>query len=123
LLAVVFGLAAAIPWGRRTGVVLGLVVFSHWVLDLIVHRPDLPLLPGGAGNLPRLGFGLWRHPLAAMIVELALVVAGAFLYWRAARATVASSRDALRRRANLAGVLVMICGLAVLAMDFTGIFG
>jgi hypothetical protein len=103
--------------------VLALVVFSHWALDLIVHRPDLPLLPGNAGNLPRFGFGLWRHPAAAMAVELAIVAAGAFLYWRAARETAASSSVSLRRRANLAGGLVLVCGIAVLAMDFTGIFG
>ncbi|HEU0115388.1 MAG TPA: hypothetical protein VFQ80_11960, partial [Thermomicrobiales bacterium] len=41
-LAVVFGAVAAIPWGRRIGLVLGAVVFSHWLLDLIVHRADLP---------------------------------------------------------------------------------
>jgi hypothetical protein len=123
LLAIVFGAVAAIPWGRRTGIVLGLVVFSHWLLDLIVHRPDMPLLPGGVGNLPRLGFGLWRYPLAAMIVELAIVVAGAFLYWHAARAAAADSGASLQRRAHLAGLLVLLCGLAVLAMDFTRIFG
>ncbi len=58
VLALLFGLVAAVPWGRRVGMVLGAVVFSHWLLDLIVHRADLPILPGNAGELPRLGFGL-----------------------------------------------------------------
>jgi hypothetical protein len=66
-------------------------VFSHWLLDLIVHRADMPFLPGNAGHLPRMGFGLWRHPAGAMTLELALVLAGAFLYWRSARATAISS--------------------------------
>lgn len=123
VLAVLFGLAAGWRWGRRTGIVLALVVFSHWALDLIAHRPDLPLLPRNAGHFSRLGFGLWRHPLAAMAVELAIVAAGAFLYWRAAWETAAASGASLRRRAHLAGWLVLVCGLAVLAMDFTAIFG
>ncbi|OFD71089.1 hypothetical protein BWGOE8_50300 [Bacillus mycoides] len=33
-------------WGKRSGFVVGAVVFSHWILDLLVHRADLPLLPG-----------------------------------------------------------------------------
>ena len=58
VLATLFGLVAARPWGRLAGAVLGAVVFSHWLLDLVVHRGDLPILPGNAGDLPRLGFGL-----------------------------------------------------------------
>lgn len=62
VLAALFGLVAARPWGRRAGVVLAAVVFSHWLLDLVVHRADMPILPGNAGDLPRLGFGLWKAP-------------------------------------------------------------
>jgi hypothetical protein len=123
MLAVVFGLVAGWRWGRRTGIVLALVVFSHWVLDLIVHRPDLPLLPGDAGNLPRLGFGLWRYPVAAMLVELAIVLAGSALYWLAAAETASGSPQSIRNRAHLAGGLVLVCGLAVLVLDFTRILG
>src|SRR4029453_10889265 len=57
LLAVLFGAVAAGSGGRRVGAVLGAVVFSHWVLDLIVRRGDLPILPGDAGNLRLLSFG------------------------------------------------------------------
>jgi hypothetical protein len=57
-------------------VVVGIVAFSHWVLDLVVHRADMPLLPGNAGSLPRFGFGLWRFPLASATVEFALVAVG-----------------------------------------------
>jgi hypothetical protein len=69
-------------WGRDAGLVLGGVVFSHWVLDLLVHRPDLPLLPGNAGGLPLIGLGLWETPAAAAAVEGALVLAGVVLYTR-----------------------------------------
>jgi membrane-bound metal-dependent hydrolase YbcI (DUF457 family) len=113
VLAALFGLVAARPWGRRTGIILGAIVFSHWLLDLIVHRGDMPILPGNAGDLPRLGFGLWKAPTASILVELALVVAGAWLYWRAAVQT--STPDP--RRANLLGLLVLGAGLITLAVD------
>lgn len=51
------------------GIWAALVVASHWLLDLLVHRPDLTL----AGSAPKLGLGLWNYPLAAMILELGLV--------------------------------------------------
>jgi len=57
-------------------VVFGLV-FSHWVLDLIVHRPDLPLWPGSSIEL---GFGIWNWPILAFILEIGLLLA-AFFYW------------------------------------------
>jgi hypothetical protein len=94
-------------------VVLGAVVFSHWLLDLIVHRADLPILPGNPGDLPRVGFGLWKVPAASILVELALVVAGAWLYWRAAVQT--SPADT--RRPNLLGLLVLGAGVVTLAVD------
>jgi hypothetical protein len=98
-LSVIFGSVAGTRWSRRTGIVLAAVVFSHWLLDLIVHRADMPILPGNAGNLPRLGFGLWRrHPVAAMAAELAIVLAGAYFYWRAVHETVISSSAPLPRR-------------------------
>ena len=122
LLAAVFGLVCAAPWGRRTGIVLGLVVFSHWVLDLVVHRADMPLLPGNVGNFARLGFGLWRYPAVAALVELALVVAGAWLYWRAARA-VSRAAHRSERLAALTGALILIGGVLVLALDVTGVLG
>jgi hypothetical protein len=120
VLSLIFGIIAASAWGRRTGAVLGAVVFSHWLLDLIVHRPDLSILPGNYGNLPVFGFGLWRFPLAAMTVELAIVAAGSWLYWRAARAVAGT---ALRGRADLAGLLALGFGLVVLVLDVTRILG
>jgi membrane-bound metal-dependent hydrolase YbcI (DUF457 family) len=119
-ISAIFGGVAAAWYGRRTGFVLGAVVFSHWLLDLVVHRADMPILPGDRGSLPRLGFGLWQLPYVAMSVELALVVAGAWLYWRAARQAVASVRSSRRARADLAGLLVLVFGIAVLVLDVMG---
>jgi membrane-bound metal-dependent hydrolase YbcI (DUF457 family) len=119
VLALVFGLPAALRYGRRVGVVLGLVVFSHWVLDLPMHRGDMPLLPGGAGGLPRLGFGLWRYPLPSALLELAIVVAGAVVYWRAAR-RAAGDDVAMVRRAHRCGAAVLVAGLLTLVLNVAG---
>ncbi|TMG35201.1 MAG: permease [Chloroflexi bacterium] len=117
-LGLLFGLIAAVPWGRRTGVVLGAVVFSHWVLDLLVHRGDMPILPGNLGDLPRLGFGLWQIPLASAAAELALVAIGAVLYGRAAArraGPAAGGRSRLAAGATFA-VGVLVLGLSVLGL-------
>jgi FtsH-binding integral membrane protein len=68
---------------RRGAWVCGLAVLSHWVLDLVVHRPDLPLMPGGAA---RFGLGLWNSLPATLAVELAVFGLGVFLYLRTTRA-------------------------------------
>lgn len=116
VIAAATGLLCARWWGRRGGLVIGAVVFSHWLLDLVVHRTDLPLLPGDAGDLPRLGFGLWQYHALTATIEALLVVAGAALYWRAARRTAGS-----RSRINLITGLMLACGAATLALDLAGI--
>jgi hypothetical protein len=122
LLSLFFGFVCGTRWGRRTGVVLALVSFSHWVLDLVVHRADMPLLPGNAGGLPQLGFGLWRLPAASALVELALIMAGAWFYYRAARA-VSDAAGYGQRRAAVAGWMILAGGVLVLALDVSGIAG
>jgi len=72
--------------GKRGFWIIAILVFSHWVLDLIVHRPDLPLYPGGEKLL---GFGFWNYPIPAFVLEAGLLGAG-LLYWQ--RVTQAKSR-------------------------------
>jgi membrane-bound metal-dependent hydrolase YbcI (DUF457 family) len=120
VLALVFGAVAAIPWGRRAGAVLAAVVFSHWLLDLVVHRGDMPILPANAGNLPRLGFGLWQEPLISAAVELLLVLGGAWLYWRAAEREAEHSGAAAQQRARVVSAALAIIGVIVLALNFAG---
>lgn len=120
VLAAVFGLVAARYWGRRAGSVLGGVVFSHWLLDLVVHRSDMPLLPGNLGDLPRLGFGLWRLPAVSITVELILILAGTYLYWRAAAQLVQTDESSLRGRPSLIAGLMLVAGFAVVAVDALG---
>ncbi|MGC1301790.1 MAG: hypothetical protein WA840_05390 [Caulobacteraceae bacterium] len=118
VLSVVLGGLASLLWGRRPGIVVGLVAASHWVLDLLVHRPDMPILPGNIGGLPRLGLGLWRFPLAASGIELALVLAGAWLYWRAAK-KVAKAEGRGMGAAAITAALIAVFGILILGMDFT----
>jgi hypothetical protein len=119
LLSAILGLGAAWAWGRRSGLVVGAVAFSHWLWDLVVHRADMPLLPGNLGDLPRLGFGLWRWPLASAGLELLLVVAGAMLYWRAAlKAARAANRGPVPP--TIAGGLALGFGILVLTLDVLG---
>jgi hypothetical protein len=87
------------PGRRRTALLLGAGVVSHWVLDLLVHRADLPVFPKLG---PYLGFGLWDLPPAALALELALYGAGVALYLRATRA-----RDGVGRW-GLAALLVLL---------------
>jgi hypothetical protein len=58
--------------------VVGAAVLSHWFLDLIMHRPDLPLL----GNRFKVGFGLWNDPPLALVLELIVLLAGVVAYDR-----------------------------------------
>lgn len=67
-----------LPW-RACGM-LGLVVLAHWFLDLLVHRPDLPLWFGG----PKAGLALWNTPVIAEVVETGLLGLAAAL-WTAQR--------------------------------------
>jgi hypothetical protein len=76
----------------------------------------MPILPGNAGHLPMLGFGLWQYPWAVAATECALVLAGAWLYWRAAR-SLTLAEGVGKGRADLVSMLILISGIAVLAMD------
>ena len=81
--ALLGGLYAWRTQDRVAGWVLGLGVVSHWVLDWVTHQPDMPLVPGGG---PKVGLGLWYHPLATEIVESVMFVIGLAIYLRVTRA-------------------------------------
>jgi hypothetical protein len=97
--AMIFG---ALVWlgTRRKEAATGaaLVVISHWFVDLLVHTPDLTLY----GMPPKLGLGLWNHPLIAMPLEI-LLIGGAFLHYM--RRTEAPGGNA--RLWILAGLLAL----------------
>jgi hypothetical protein len=68
----------AVRGKRRVALLLAAGVLSHWVLDVISHRPDMPVLPHG----PYLGLGLWNSTPATLIVELTMFAAGVAIYVR-----------------------------------------
>ena len=63
----------------KTSIILGLLVVSHWFLDLLVHIPDLPILPGEG---LKVGFGLWNNLTATLILECLIFTLGVFLYYK-----------------------------------------
>lgn len=83
-LALVFALLYwSITHYRAGAVVIGFAVVSHWFLDAIVHRPDLPLYPGSAIQV---GLGLWNSVAGTVMVEGLLFVAGVWIYVTGTRA-------------------------------------
>jgi len=78
--SVLFGLAC-VRAGRRAALILGLLVFSHWVLDFVTHRPDLPLWPGSEAMA---GLGLWNSVPATIAIEGAMFAIGVWIYARSA---------------------------------------
>lgn len=124
LIALAAGLLAGKVWGKQSGVTIGGLVFSHWLLDLIVHRPDLPILPGNLGNLPLLGLGLWTMPALSAALELAIVLAGSYLYFaRALRLPVPTNGNAgtHRRKVLLSGSVVTVLLVLLLITDVLGV--
>lgn len=90
-MSAVWALAAfSLVWllykNKRLAVVSGLLVFSHWWLDLPYHQPDLLLVPGGETQL---GFSLWNSPFATYAGEFGILALGLILYFK--------SRPALTR--------------------------
>jgi len=82
----------AIRRSRLSASVLGLAVVSHWLLDLIVHYPDLPLYPG---NSPHVGFSVWSSPMVALALEFTIFAPCVWLYLRVTKANDAVGNWAL----------------------------
>ena len=94
------GIYHAISRSRPGMLAIWIGVVSHWVLDWVTHRPDMPLYPGGG---PRLGLGLWNSIAGTMIVEIAMLAAGVWLYVHATRA-----RDAIGKYAFIAYEILLL---------------
>ena len=86
-----FALAFLLSRDRRTGLIVGVLVFSHWILDFISHPmgmgqklpPDLPLFFGGS---PKVGLGLYNSLPAAVVTEFGIFIAGIVVYLLRTRA-------------------------------------
>lgn len=113
-------LLASVMWGvgfglgyfalareRRGAIVAGLLVTSHWLLDLFVHRPDLPLAPGS--NI-KLGLGIWNSVPLTLILELGLFALGVWFY-----CAVTQARDRIGRF-GLIGFLAFLLAIYAAAV-------
>ncbi len=89
--------------GKRTGLILATAVFSHWILDLIVHRPDLALYD----SVGKMGFGLWNHRGAAFALEMAVLFGGAAMLYRTAV-----------HRGRLIGFVILLTALQIFGTFF-----
>jgi membrane-bound metal-dependent hydrolase YbcI (DUF457 family) len=99
----------AITRYRAGAIAIWIGVVSHWVLDWVTHRPDMPLYPGGA----RYGLGLWNSIAGTMVVEFLMFAVGVWMYASATRA-----KDRLGRWAFIAYVILLI--LTFVADRFSG---
>jgi hypothetical protein len=70
---------------------VGVAVFSHWVLGLLVHRPDLPLYD----DTFKVGLGLWNYPVISSALETASLFGGIYLYYRTTRPVTPGGRYAM----------------------------
>ncbi|HUK34750.1 MAG TPA: hypothetical protein VLV86_12595, partial [Vicinamibacterales bacterium] len=85
--------------GRTTFLIVAGLVISHWILDVVVHRPDMPIYPGSA----KFGLSMWNSVPATVIVELAAFSAGVLVYAKATR-----PRDGVGRWSLVALVLFLL---------------
>jgi membrane-bound metal-dependent hydrolase YbcI (DUF457 family) len=76
------GLYYTVARERAGTIAIWIGLVSHWVLDWVTHRPDMPLYPGG----PRLGLGLWNSIAGTMVVEISMFAVGVWLYAQTTRA-------------------------------------
>jgi len=74
---------------KTVAMVIALAVFSHWLLDLVVHVPDLPLWSDAS---PKLGFGLWNNAIAAYTLEAMLLIAAVWIYLNSTSATTKTGK-------------------------------
>jgi hypothetical protein len=89
--------------GKKTGLILAAAVFSHWVLDLIVHTPDLSLYD----SVGKMGFGLWNYRGAAFALEMAVLFGGAALLYKTAA-----------HKARLIGFVIFLAAVHVVNIFF-----
>jgi membrane-bound metal-dependent hydrolase YbcI (DUF457 family) len=105
--AVFGGIYFALRKDGNGALVLGAAVVSHWFLDLVVHRADLPAWPGG----PKFGLGLWNSVALTLFAEALVFGGGLILYLRA---TTARDRIGLWALWSMVAFLVVCYAVASL---------
>ena len=83
--AIIFGaIYFLIKKDVKTSIWLGVLVLSHWILDFVTHRPDLPLFIGS--NSPLVGLGIWNSVIVTIIIEGGIFILGIYLFIKITKA-------------------------------------
>jgi hypothetical protein len=114
--ALAWGLVAIIVWSalrawrgwQGAALIVGVVVTGHWLCDLLVHVPDLPLY----GNQHKVGLGLWEYRYPALALEAAMFIGALALYYRATRP---------RTRGGTVGPIILV--LVMVGIQAGSLFG
>ena len=94
---------------RSVAMVVALAVMSHWLLDVIVHTPDLPLWSDAS---PKLGLGLWNNAIATYSLEAVLLLGALWLYLRSTNASTRTGKYGM-------GIFVLV----LLLLNVVNVFG
>jgi hypothetical protein len=94
---------------HSVAIVVALAVMSHWILDVFVHTPDMPLWNDAS---LKLGLGLWNSAVATYALEAVLLLAGLWLYLRSTKATTKTGKFGM-------GIFVVV----LLLVNIVNIFG
>jgi uncharacterized membrane protein HdeD (DUF308 family) len=92
----------------KPALIVALAVMSHWILDIFVHRPDLPLYD----DTDKIGLGLWNYPVWALLLEAGLLFVGIFMYLRSTTATSKGGKYGM-----------VVFGLVLVAIQVGVVFG
>jgi len=95
--------------GTKAAIVIAVLVLSHWVLDVLTHRPDMPITLSDASPI---GLGLWNFPVVAVPLELGLFGAGIWMYIRHTKP--------INRQGNFGFWALIVFLLVVYAANFLG---
>lgn len=103
------GYRMSVGGNARAMITIAALVFSHFILDVVTHRPDMPI---SLSELTKIGFGLWNHPGPALAIESAMFIAGTVIY-----SSVTRAKD----RAGRAGFYALI--VVLVAFYFAALYG
>ena len=103
------GYRMSVGGNARAMITIAALVFSHFILDVITHRPDMPIT---LSELRKIGFGLWNHPGPALAIESAMFIAGTAIY-----SSVTRAKDRTGRIGFLALIVVLV------AVYFAALYG
>src|SRR5437870_12575444 len=102
----IYKLVRGAKTSNTAALIVAFAVLSHWVLDLIVHRPDLAIYD----DVLKVGFGLWNHRGLEFALEIALLIGGGLIYLK--------RNGAVARKAG-----VIIFGLVLILIQTWNTFG